>query len=166
MKVSDAFGGIGSLATSAVPVLEKMNDTCGKRLTVLSTDNCIDCDCDSDVLGILSACMAMFFSSSEGMNSWPRRKNPTRAAANSTTATAMTGTGLATARCSSGLYQRFKAATSQFSFSCTRPVMQIAISAGTSVSDSTKAAASARITVSAIGSNILPSTPVKVRSGT
>jgi hypothetical protein len=42
----------------------------------------------------------------------------------------------------------------------------MAISAGTSVSESTKAAASARITVSAIGSNILPSTPEKVSSGT
>ena len=48
----------------------------------------------------------------------------------------------------------------------TRPVIAIAIRAGTKVSDSTKADARARMTVSAIGWNILPSTPVKVRSGT
>ena len=38
-KLSDAFGGIGSLATSAVPVLEKTNATCGKRLTAFSTED-------------------------------------------------------------------------------------------------------------------------------
>ena len=54
----------------------------------------------------------------------------------------------------------------RLSFSVTLPVMTMAMSAGTKVSDSTKAATSAMITVSAIGSNILPSTPVKVRSGT
>ena len=42
----------------------------------------------------------------------------------------------------------------------------MAIIAGTKVSDRTKAAARAMMTVSAIGWNILPSTPVKVRSGT
>ncbi|GJD74491.1 hypothetical protein CFIICLFH_2725 [Methylobacterium goesingense] len=52
------------------------------------------------------------------------------------------------------------------SFSVTLPVMTMAIIAGTKVSDSTKAETSAIMTVSAIGSNILPSTPVKVRSGT
>ena len=40
-----------------------------------------------------------------------------------------------------------------------------AIIAGTKVSDSTKAEASASIIVIAIGENVLPSTPVKVSSG-
>ena len=65
-----------------------------------------------------------------------------------------------------GKVTRFSIATIGFSLSCTRPDRLMAISAGTSVSDSTKAAPSARITVNAIGSNILPSTPVKDRSGT
>ena len=50
--------------------------------------------------------------------------------------------------------------------SLTRPVIAMATIAGTKVSDSANAATSAMITVSAIGWNILPSTPVKVRSGT
>ncbi len=47
-----------------------------------------------------------------------------------------------------------------------RPVITMAIIAGTKVNDRTKAAARAMMTVSAMGSNILPSMPVKVRSGT
>ena len=43
---------------------------------------------------------------------------------------------------------------------------QMAIIAGTKVSDSTNAKASAMMTVSAIGTNVLPSTPVSVSSGT
>ncbi len=54
----------------------------------------------------------------------------------------------------------------RLSFSVTLPVMTMAISAGTKVSESTKAATSAMITVSAIGWNIFPSTPVKVSRGT
>ena len=61
---------------------------------------------------------------------------------------------------------RFKPRTAAFSASRTRPVTAIAISAGTSVMERTKAAASAMITVSAIGWNIFPSTPLNVSSGT
>lgn len=43
---------------------------------------------------------------------------------------------------------------------------RMAISAGTKVSDRTKAEASATINVIAIGANVLPSTPWKVSSGT
>ena len=52
------------------------------------------------------------------------------------------------------------------SFSSTRLDSQIAIAAGTKVSDRTKAQASARITVTAIGTKVLPSTPLNVSSGT
>ena len=79
MKVSDAFGGIGSLAISAVPVFENTKATWGKRLITFSTPSCMACDCVSDVLGMRNACMVMFFSSSVGMNSWPSRVNPTSA---------------------------------------------------------------------------------------
>ncbi|GJE83910.1 hypothetical protein CJNNKLLH_5290 [Methylorubrum thiocyanatum] len=54
----------------------------------------------------------------------------------------------------------------RLSSSVTLPVITMEIRAGTNVSDRTKAATSAMMTVRAIGSNILPSTPVKVRSGT
>ena len=54
----------------------------------------------------------------------------------------------------------------RLSFSVTLPVTTMATIAGTKVRERTKAAARAMMTVSAIGSNILPSTPVKVSSGT
>ena len=54
----------------------------------------------------------------------------------------------------------------KLSVSCTRAVTKIAIIAGTKVNESTKAVIRAMMTVMAIGSNVLPSTPVKVRSGT
>ena len=44
MKVSEAFGGIGSEAISAVPVFEKTKATWGKWLTAFSTSNCIAWD--------------------------------------------------------------------------------------------------------------------------
>ena len=44
--------------------------------------------------------------------------------------------------------------------------MKVATIAGTKVRDSTKAATSAISTVSAMGAKVLPSTPVKVSSGT
>ena len=42
----------------------------------------------------------------------------------------------------------------------------MAIAAGTKVSDKAKAKSRAMMTVSAIGTNVLPSTPVSVSSGT
>ena len=52
------------------------------------------------------------------------------------------------------------------SFSSTFFDSQIAIIAGTKVRERMKAKASAMMTVSAIGPNVLPSTPVSVSSGT
>ena len=46
-----------------------------------------------------------------------------------------------------------------------RPVSSSATAAGTKLSDSTSAATSAITTVSAMGWNILPSTPVSANSG-
>ena len=54
---------------------------------------------------------------------------------------------------------------STFSFSDTRPVTNAATAAGTNVTDRIMADTSAMMTVSAIGVNILPSTPVSVRMG-
>ena len=52
------------------------------------------------------------------------------------------------------------------SFSSTRFESQIAIAAGTKVSERMKANPSAMMTVSAIGMKVLPSTPLSVSSGT
>ena len=52
------------------------------------------------------------------------------------------------------------------SFSSTGFDNQMASIAGTKVSDRTKAKASARMTVRAIGWNVFPSTPVSVSIGT
>ena len=73
--MSETFGGIGSVAISAVPVLEKTNATSGQCATACSTASCIAVDASSDVLGMRMACIAMSFSSSVGMNSWPSRVN-------------------------------------------------------------------------------------------
>ena len=53
----------------------------------------------------------------------------------------------------------------RFSRSETLPVTRSATAAGTNVTESTAAPASAISTVSAIGVNILPSTPVRVSTG-
>ena len=57
--MSETLGGIGSVATSAVPVLEKMNSTSG-RLATARLDLRAACavDCSSEVDGMRSAGMA------------------------------------------------------------------------------------------------------------
>ena len=102
MKVSEALGGIGSAAISAVPVFEKTKATWGNWLMDFSTANCIACDWVKPVLGMRSACMAMFFSSRVGMNSWPRSLKRRNAPPKRITAPAITGRGEATARLSNG----------------------------------------------------------------
>jgi hypothetical protein len=69
IKVSDTFGGIGSEAISAVPVLEKTKATSGNVRIVFSTCSCIFVDWVSPVLGMRIACMAMSCSSKVGTNS-------------------------------------------------------------------------------------------------
>ena len=51
-NVSEIFGGIGSVATSAVPVFEKMKATSGSEITAFSTCRCISSDWFSDVEGM------------------------------------------------------------------------------------------------------------------
>ena len=97
MKVSDEFGGMGSVATSAVPVFEKTVATCGNSRTARSTASCMACDCAIEVDGILRALSATSFSSSVGMNSCPSVVNRTPAPTSSAAAAARTGSGWATA---------------------------------------------------------------------
>ena len=113
-----------------------------------------------------SAFMAMLFSSSVGMNSAPSRVNNTPAPASSRSEPRMNAIGARTAPARAGRYAALNPRMMRLSVSVTLPVITMAIMAGTKVSERTKAATNAMMTVSAIGSNILPSTPVKVRSGT
>ena len=75
INVSETLGGIGSVAMSAVPVLEKTTFTSGIVFTAFSTSSCIRVLCSMPVLGIRMACIAMSPSSSRGMNSCPSRVN-------------------------------------------------------------------------------------------
>ncbi len=161
-----ALGGIGSAARSGVPLRENTNATCGNLAIILSLMNCIACDCDSDVLGIRFTSMTMFFSSSFGMNSWPRWENSSAAPANDASPAAIAGIGLRMTADSTGRYSTFKPRTKPLSRSFTFPVTRIAIIAGMKVSDRTKAVISAIRTVSAIGWKVLPSTPENVSKGT
>ncbi len=100
--MSVALGGIGSAARSGVPPREKTKATCGKRRSMFSLMNCIACDCDSDVLGMRFTSITMFFSSSSGMNSWPRRVNSSAAPAQSTIPAVMGTNGRRMTKASAG----------------------------------------------------------------
>src|SRR3546814_5276686 len=70
-KPSEMFGGIGSVATSAVPVFENINSTSGNFEMAVSTLRCIANDCSRLTEGTRVEASAIFFSSSCGMNSEP-----------------------------------------------------------------------------------------------
>ena len=110
--------------------------------------------------------IVMSFSSSCGMNSSPSAPNRRAAARKTPAPPATKGSGWATARASTGAYFALNQRIGRTSVSLTRPVTHSAIIAGTKVSDSTNAEASASISVIAIGAKVLPSTPWKVSSGT
>src|SRR3546814_3390517 len=96
-KASETFGGIGSVATSAVPVLENMSSTSGSFLTASSTLRCIARDCSRLTEGTRVEASARFFSSSWGMNSEPRRPNAGIAAKKKARPPRMNGHGRASA---------------------------------------------------------------------
>ncbi len=74
-KPSEMFGGIGSVATSAVPVFENISSTSGSLVIAASTLRCMVSDCSRLTDGTRVEASAIFFSSSCGMNSEPRRPN-------------------------------------------------------------------------------------------
>ena len=164
--MSETFGGIGSDAISAVPVLEKTNATSGSALTAVSTSNCIACDCVRPVLGMRmrvhgdvllverrDELLAEPVNSSSGHAEQHDRRRDDRQRPRDRAAQQRARRA------------RFSQPDEAALLLLHRPVTTIAISAGTKVSDSTNAATSAMMTVSAIGLNILPSTPVKVSIG-
>ena len=157
---------MGSAAKSGVPPRENTNATSRNLLIRFSLANCIACDCDSDVLGIRFTSMTIFFSSRMGTNSCPSRMNRSAAPAIKASAATMTGMGLRTIFARAGPYRAFTPRRSRCSRSWIRSAKAIAIIAGTNVSERTNAEKSAMMTVSAIGRNVFPSTPLKLRSGT
>lgn len=128
-----------------MPFLEKTSATSGSVFNAFSIWSCICVDWSIDADGTRKLVTVMSFSSSCGMNSSPSRPNANTAAANTPAPAAMNGTGRATARLSQGAYLALNQRIGLTSVSLTRPVMTIAIIAGTKVSDRTKALASATI---------------------
>ncbi len=160
------LGGITSVAISAVPVRAKTRAISGNfALSVRSICICISSDCARPVPGTRMAWMERSPSFRLGTNSAPRRKAATSDTLTATAAKVSTTAGAASARSSSGAYIRRAQPIRRFSFSATRSPMPSATAAGTKVTDSTMAAASASTTVIAIGWNILPSTPDSAKIG-
>ena len=142
------------------------NAASGNLLIWRSIRSCIACDCASAVLGARRTSMTMFFLSSVGANSCPRWPKRSTAQTNSSAAPASTGSGLAIDVRSNGAYTDFRRRTIRLSSSRTGFRIVIAMAAGTNVRETTNAIASAIMTVSAIGSNVLPSKPVMASRGT
>ncbi len=113
------------------------------------------------------ACTTMSSSLSVGTNSCPRRAEQHQAQREGRHARRRRpARGRRSAqRRASARRARFAPRTSDVLALATRPRMNSATIAGTKVSERTNAATSAKITVSAIGWNILPSTPVRERIG-
>ena len=70
-KISAILGGIGSVATSGVPMRENTLSTSGNALIRCSSTSCISTDCSRPVEGILSAWTVISPSFSCGTNSLP-----------------------------------------------------------------------------------------------
>ena len=101
-KVSDIEGGIGSLATSAVPILANTRRTSGKPANFVSSASCIATDWLRLVPGIRIACTVTSPSSRLGMNSLPKRVASSPHNTVSTAAPAITGTRRRNALCNTG----------------------------------------------------------------
>src|SRR3569623_1432186 len=121
-------------------------------------------DSSSDVDGMLVTRNMMLPSCKEGMNSLPRKGISAKVASNKMTAPEMTFFLLSSAQSSNGKYNFFAHRTMKVSFSS----LDLRISddsTGTRVMVSSSEPTIAKVMVSAIGLNILPSRPVKENSG-
>ena len=121
-------------------------------------------DSSSEVEGMPTTRNMIASSCSVGMNSLPRNGNSASAPISSASAAPTTIFLRSSAQSSSGRYSRFAPRTSQVSFS-SLGLRISAHSTGTSVSDSSSEPAIAKVMVSAIGLNSLPSSPVSENSG-
>ena len=102
MKVSVTDGGIGSLATSPVPILLNTRSTSGKAAKVSSRVACIATAWPRLVPGMRSACTVMSPSSRLGTNSEPSRVASRPQASSSTAAPANTTARRRNAHASTG----------------------------------------------------------------
>ncbi len=151
INVSATLGGMGSVATSAVPILVKTLDTSGMGRMADSNCSCISTAWLRLVPGILRAWTAMSPSSKLGKNSAPIfvvciAVIITRPIANTTT-----GTLFANAHFNTGSYSFFSPLIKMFSLSATFPLTNNATAAGTTVMDSISAESNAVTTVKAMG---------------
>ncbi len=162
---SEILTPIGSVATSAAPVLANTLSICGNSLIIFSDSICILIEFSVFILAGRINWMAKSPSSNCGINSDPMRENmntPETIAKIPIPKTIFLN-----------LSPTFKAGLKAFSAILMRyglsslvlPLRKVAAKAGTKVNDSTSAEHSAIIKVCAIGPNILPSTPVNANNG-
>ena len=71
LNVTDTFGGIGSEASSAVPVFENTSATSGSAPIRFSTSSCMAVDWAKRVHALRTPCIATLCSPSVGTNPWP-----------------------------------------------------------------------------------------------
>jgi hypothetical protein len=119
-NVSATEGGIGSLATSAVPILPKTRSPSGNCLRRRSSCTCMPTAWSRPAPGMRIACSAMSPSSRPGMNSAPRREASNAQARTSAAAPPTTSHGSLRAPRNRGSYARRRNATIGFSFSETQ----------------------------------------------
>src|SRR5690625_3282893 len=150
-KLSATLGGMGSVATSAVPIRAKSLSTSGNALILCSRISCISTACSRPVPGIRIACSAMSPSFNCGMNSEPRVVANHKQHATNTVAKPTTTQRNFRASLSSGWEADFALLMMMLSVSLILPFINTATAAGNTVNESTMADNKAITTVAAIG---------------
>ena len=115
-KPSATLGGIGSVATSAVPILAKVSFTSGNSRNFFCTAFCISIACVRLVPGMRSECTARSPSSRFGMNSLPMREARRRLSTTRTAAPVATSPRLAMAERKQRCVKRLRAAHEEVFF--------------------------------------------------
>ena len=103
-NVSATFGGMGSVATSAVPILAKTCCISPNSLMTFSNCCCISMACSRLVPGIRNACRAISCSSNCGKNSVPNRLACSALAITRTTAILTSTMGCFSDKFNNGVY--------------------------------------------------------------
>ena len=166
--MSERLTPIGSVAISGRPVLETtVSTSSGKRSSrQRSTRVVASIDSSSETDESRDAWIAIAPSSSVGTNSAPSREARLAAPTIAAAAIASTTHGRSSAPVSSGVNTRLTWRSSHVSSPLTPRPNTETESAGTSVNASASELSSANTTVNAMGRNILPSIPPRLRIGT
>ena len=157
---------IGSVATSGLPVRHTTVSTSGNCLSTVSMISLPCSDSLIEIPGTRYIITRIEPSSNRGRNSAPRNGMTPSDTTKRRAATAAMAIGERRARLRIGLYAELILRMSQVVFSVALWRNAYHPSTGISVSAITSDAPTAKRTVMAMGSNILPSTPVSVRMGT